>query len=73
VLDAVAEHLPDLLPFVSSTYASLRFSFLESLWLFLVRGFNRVIPWDPFLFCLAIAGVLWGGIKGDLVMGTLMS
>ena len=70
VLDAVAEHLPDLLPFVSSSYASpSRLLFGE----FVVasgEGVQQGDPLGPLLFCLAIAGV-FGAIEGDLVMGYL--
>jgi len=70
VLDAVAEHLPDLLPFVSSSYASpshLPFGIFCDC----VRGGgSKGDPLGPLLFCLAIAGV-FGGIKGDFVLGYL--
>src|SRR5882757_4105176 len=70
VLEAVATHLPDLLPFVSSSYASpSRLLFGE----FVVvsgEGVQQGDPLGPLLFCLAIADIL-GGITADLVMGYL--
>jgi len=70
VLECVAEHLPDLLPFVASAYAApSRLLFGE----FVIQseeGVQQGDPLGPLLFCLAVIKVV-EVCEGDLVVGYL--
>jgi len=60
LLDAVAVHLPDLLPFVSSSYVSPSWLLFGEFVVVSGSGFSRVTPWNPFFFAWPLL-MFWVG------------